>query len=284
MRRTHVILLSVTAGALVLAALITAALSVLRLGESLGGDLFAESSSSHGIDLPATEDDPDFGTVEVYDVDERGRLVPSAEGAAADVWQLFTRIVGADVAGSSILHYKTGDAPESDTLAYVYQADDPQYWTLVVNLDTANDPQLLIATLIHEYAHVFSYAPEQFGSPESECATFEVVEGCAGESSYLWSFYEQFWAAYDEHPDLENTDADIAWEFYLQHEDDFVSDYAATNIGEDFAESFMTFVLEESWSTGTIIGRKLDFFSAYPELVDFRESVRDELAIELGLR
>ena len=268
-----------------LAVVVTAGVAALRLVWPVVETVTAgESEWGATGEQPGTEEDPDFGTLQVYDVDEQGQLIQAAEGTAAEVWTLFTRIVGEEAAGRSILQYKAGDAPESDTLAYVYQDDDPQYWSLVVNLDTANDPQLLIATLIHEYAHVVSYASEEFDPSGQSCVTFEVVEGCADESSYLWAFYEEFWADYEEHPDLENTDEDVAWEFYQQYEDDFVSDYASTNIGEDLAESFMTFVLEESWSTDTVTGRKLDFFTGYPELVEFRDRVRDELAVELGLR
>ena len=139
------------------------------------------------------------------------------------------------------------------------------------------------ATLVHEYAHVFSFGPGEFDPKAESCATFEVIEGCAEPDSYLWAFYDAFWAGYDEHPDLENVDVDIAYEFYLADEEDFVSDYAATNIGEDFAESFMAFVLEDDWSTETVTGAKLEFFTQYPELVALREQMRAGAADELGL-
>ena len=98
--------------------------------------------------------------------------------------------------------------------------------------------------------------------------------------AYLWAFYDRFWAGYDEHPDLENIDADVAYDFYLQHEEDFVSDYAATNIGEDFAESFMTYVLEDDWSPRTPTGAKLAFFEEYPELAELRDQMRSALGAD----
>jgi hypothetical protein len=230
------------------------------------------------------EDDEDFGEVAVYDVLADGSLEPQPEGITAEVWDLWVRLIGADVAGESISQFRAGDSDTSDTLAYVYQDENPQFFTLAVNLATADDEQLMVATLVHEYAHVFSFAPGEFDPKASECPTFEVIEGCAEPDSYLWSFYDAFWAGYDEHPDLKNVDPDIAYDFYLEHEEDFVSDYAATNIGEDFAESFMTFVLEDEWSTDTVTGAKLDFFTAYPELVALREQMREAAAEELGLR
>jgi len=229
------------------------------------------------------EDDEDFGEVAVYDVLADGTLDPQAEGVAAEVWDLWVRLIGAETAGQSIIQFRAGDAPDSDTLAYVYQDEDPQYFTLGINLATADDPQLLVSTLVHEYAHVFSFAPGEFDAEASSCDTIALVEGCASGDSYLWAFYEEFWSGYAEQPDLENVDADIAYEFYLANEEDFVSDYAATNFSEDFAESFMTFVIEEDWSADSPTGAKLEFFMGYPELVELREQMRAGAARELGL-
>lgn len=233
--------------------------------------------------LDDVEDDEDFGEVAVYDVLADGSLEPQPEGVTAEVWDLWVRLIGADAAGESISQFRAGDSDTSDTLAYVYQDENPQFFTLAVNLATADDEQLMVATLVHEYAHVFSFGPGEFDAAAQSCETFEVIEGCAEPDSYLWAFYDAFWAGYAEHPDVDNVDPDIAYDFYLEHEEDFVSDYAATNIGEDFAESFMTFVLEEDWSADTVTGAKLEFFTDYPELVALREQMRAAAADELGL-
>jgi hypothetical protein len=231
-----------------------------------------------------TEFDDDFGEVQVYDVLADGTLEPAATGVAAEVWDQFVRMVGADVAGEVIIQYRAGDAPRSDTLAYVYQDLNPQYWTLAVNLATADDPQLLVATLIHEYAHVVSFDDDDFDRKAASCDTLDLFEGCAAPDSYLYAFYERFWSGYTDAVDVENLDADAAWEFYLDNEDDFVSDYAATNLGEDFAESFMTFVIEDAFDGSGVVAQKLRFFTQYPELVELREHIRDEFGAELGLR
>jgi len=49
-------------------------------------------------------------------------------------------------------------------------------------------------------------------------------------------------------------------QFYVDHEDEFVSDYAATNPGEDIAESFATFVLKPAPSGDTLADQKVAFF------------------------
>lgn len=233
---------------------------------------------------PPTEFDEDFGEVQVFDVLADGTLEPAATGVAAEVWNQFVRMVGADVAGEAIIQYRAGDAPRSDTLAYVYQDQNPQYWTLAVNLATADDPQLLIATLIHEYAHVFSFSADDFDRKASSCPTLDLFEGCAAPDSYLYAFYDRFWSGYTDAVDVENLDADAAWQFYLDNEDDFVSDYAATNLGEDFAESFMTYVIEDAFDGPGVAAQKLRFFEQYPELVELRAHIREEFGTELGLR
>lgn len=286
MRRLLTVLAIVVAAVLVVTGSVVAGVSIAQglyaavvdgdRGSDAGGPVLGGGSA----DGPGIESDEDFGTVEVYDVTESGELDPPATGDAADVWALYVDLVGAEVAGASILQFKVGDAPESDTLAYVYQDRDPQYWSLVVNLAIVDEPDLLAATLVHEHAHVFSYAESQFDPRPTSCDTFETVEGCVLPDAYLWAFYEQFWAGYPDHPDLENVDGDIAYEFYLQYEEDFVSDYAATNIGEDFAESFMTYVLEDDWSSSTPTGAKLSFFDRYPELVELREQMRAALGAD----
>ncbi|MGV8969247.1 MAG: NADH:ubiquinone oxidoreductase subunit 4 (chain M) [Microbacteriaceae bacterium] len=249
-----------------------------------GGGSGAGSGESVRGAQPRVEDDEDFGEVAIYDVLADGNLEPEAAGVAGEVWQLWLRIVGTELAGDTILQYRAGNAPESDTLAYVYQETDPTYWNLAVNLSTADDPQLLISTLIHEYAHIFSFNAGDFDLGSASCDTLELAEGCAAQASYLYRFYQDFWSGYGDIVDVENVDEDVANEFYLQHEDDFVNDYAATSLGEDFAESFMTFVIEDVPEGKSVVATKLRFFTQFPELVALRDHIRAELAVELGLR
>jgi hypothetical protein len=230
------------------------------------------------------EEDDDFGTVAVYAVLEDGSLDPAATGLTAEVWETFTRVTTIDFAAEVMTQYRVGDAPDSDTLAYVYQDEDPLYWVLAANLATSEDHEQLVATLIHEYAHILSLGTDELDVETAECAGLALDEGCAGEQSLLLGFQRTFWASYgDASPTLDNVDADVAWEFYLAHEEDFVSDYAATNTVEDFAESFMTFVFEDEPSGGSVVASKLAYFWGFPELVAIRERIRAEFADDLGL-
>lgn len=227
-----------------------------------------------------TEDDEDLGVVEVYTVEPDASLSPTGDETTESVWDMFVRIVTPEVAGSVIRDFRVGDSESSDTLAYVLQTDDPEQWTLVVNLAYASDEDLLLSTLIHEYAHILSLSPGQTDPEAWSCDTLQLDEGCAEPDSALWAFDQEFWAQYgSDAPDPANADADLAYEFYLDHEDDFVSDYAATNVVEDFAESFMTFVLEPEPDGDTTIAQKLLFFWDRPEYVEIRDHVRAEFGL-----
>ncbi|MGP6205208.1 NADH:ubiquinone oxidoreductase subunit 4 (chain M) [Microbacterium sp. F2] len=227
-----------------------------------------------------TEDDEDLGVVEVYTVEPDASLSPTGNETTESVWDMFMRIVTPEVAGSVIRDFRVGDSESSDTLAYVLQTDDPEQWTLVVNLAYASDEDLLLSTLIHEYAHILSLSPGQTDPEAWSCDTLQLDEGCAEPDSALWAFDQEFWAQYgSDAPDPANADADLAYEFYLDHEDDFVSDYAATNVVEDFAESFMTFVLEPEPDNDTTIAQKLLFFWNRPEYVEMRDHVRAEFGL-----
>lgn len=271
--------------------LLIALVSVLAVAAVAAGALWlfwpgtaASTNQVQGSGI-TTEDDDDFGSVEVYQVVD-GQLEPAASGLTQDVWDTFVRVVTADFAAEVMTQYRVGDAPDSDTLAYVYQDDDPDYWILATNLATSEDKPSLIATLVHEYAHILTLDGTQMDRESASCPTIELSEGCALDDSYLLNFEQQFWAAYgDSAPSVDNDDADVAYDFYLAHEEDFVSDYAATNVVEDIAESFMTFVLQDqpTDAAASVTAAKLDFFWQYPELEAIRERIRSEFADELGL-
>jgi hypothetical protein len=230
-----------------------------------------------------TEEDDDFGTVVVYTVLDDGTLDPAATGLTLEVWETFTRVATLDFVSTVMTQYRVGDAPSSDTLAYVYQDDNPEHWILAANLATSDDPQQLVATLIHEYAHTLTLSSDEV-VPATQCDTLELDEGCALDDSVLNEFATEFWSGYgDAAPDAANADPDVAYEFYLANEDDFVSDYAATNVVEDVAECFMTFVLEDEPTGDSVAARKLAFFWDRPALVEIRERIRKEFADDLGL-
>lgn len=145
----------------------------------------------------------------------------------------------------------------------------------------ADDSDTLLQALIHEYAHVLSLNVDQVPEASGSCETLELSEGCALPTSFIDDFQVEFWVAYGEDaPGPDNDDADVAYAFYETHEEDFVSDYAATNVTEDFAESFAAFVLEAEPDSDSPLAQKLDFFWNVPEFVEIRAHISEEFGLE----
>ena len=89
--------------------------------------------------------------------------------------------------------------------------------------------------------------------------------------SYLDDFYQAFWTGYLDDR-LANPDS---CNFFLRHEDDFVTDYASSSPSEDIAESFTYFVLQDGPRPGDAVWeQKLNFFFDYPEMTALRQEIR----------
>lgn len=245
----------------------------------VGAVLVLAGCSAAGPRAADVQEDDDFGTAEVFAV-QGGDLDPEPDERAASVWDLFVRVVTPEFAASSMSEYRAGDDADSDTLAYVHRADDPQYWVLAANLAFADDQDLLLSTLIHEYGHILSLGVTDADPDATSCDTLELSEGCLAPDSMLLAFDERFWLPYgSDAPTPDDDDADAAATFYAAHEEDFVSDYAATNVVEDFAETFMTFVLEDRPDDSSPVAEKILFFWDVREYVEIRDRIRAEFAL-----
>lgn len=178
-------------------------------------------------------------------------------------------------------------------LAYVESTStDGSEWKLAfdpvdsfTSRGTYKNPRELVATLIHEYAHILSLNESQVThiAPEIEvveCSESEVVldEGCAYGDAYLTQFIGRYWdidlqeRAHQAYAD--GNEEDFAYELYQAKQNDFVTEYAATNPVEDFAESFAFFVTQESPVGDTVGEQKMLFFYDYDELVELRRHMR----------
>jgi hypothetical protein len=88
---------------------------------------------------------------------------------------------------------------------------------------------------------------------------FSITNSCPARDSYLGEFVRQFWSDADLERAAERDSYRASVQHYYRTEDEFVSEYAAQNPEEDFAESFMYFVLDISGSGG-VAKEKVDFF------------------------
>lgn len=168
---------------------------------------------------------------------------------------------------------------------------DRAHWILGMDIVSAQDPVSLTYILVHEYGHLITLNTDQIPASDyyygwsqnpAVCKQFLSPNGCSTPDSYINAFYQKFWK--DIFPEWEDEVAKpmvnssdefraLVEKFYEKHPEQFVRDYAATNIKEDLAESFMYFVLEPKPTGSGIVEKKIRFFYEFPELVEFRQQM-----------
>ncbi|MBE2222857.1 MAG: hypothetical protein IAF02_15035 [Anaerolineae bacterium] len=224
-----------------------------------------------------------------------------------EIWAFLRQILPADLLLSDVSEYHIFTDGTEEILAYVSPLpDDPNHWLIGIDIADAGttgkvNTRDFVHTTIHEFAHILTLedaqvppdtslsAAEIEDGVESEvalaCTTFYTGEGCALNNAYINQFFNKFWADvyYNEFQDVEWAETDEEYEdallaFYEARPDWFVTEYAATNPGEDIAESFTYFVLQEKPTGSSIADQKVRFFYDYPALVAMRNHMRSELA------
>jgi hypothetical protein len=169
--------------------------------------------------------------------------------------------------------------------------DDRSRWTLGMELNYAQNPIDVTYTLVHEYGHLITLNTDQIPASDfyygwyqntAVCKQFLSPDGCSTPDSYVNRFYDLFWKDIFEEWQVDvdrpvvNSSEEIrvlVEKFYDKHPELFVRDYAATNLYEDMAESFMLFVLSPRPSGDSIVDQKIRFFYDYPELVSVRQQM-----------
>lgn len=263
--------------------LFSAAAGALALLIALSGCSLIEPETTSEVvgteEGPSTVEDDELGELTVYEVDEAGDLVPAASGIDLEVWEMFREVITPEFAAERILWYQVGDNADSDFLAWVIESDeDPELWNLAVNLAGTEDRDLLLLTLIHEYAHLLSMGPGQTDE-SGDCEAEMASAACTDDGAYLADYHARFWAGYgDEATAYNGSDEEDVAAFYEAYEDDFVSEYAATNLGEDFAEVFTAFVGEPQPTDpgASVVAEKISYMWEQPELVEIRDRLRAE--------
>ncbi len=182
---------------------------------------------------------------------------------------------------------------DGDAAAYVYPDDnDPTRWVMGIDVSGMDDAEEFTHTIVHELGHLVTLNSDQvppvpvnsrYDAVAEACRTYFTGEGCALDGSYMGLFAERFWNdILDEWLALDEiTDEDAYWEaadrFWSRHADRFISDYAATNPGEDMAETFAWFVLNDRPAGDTVAEQKVLNMWDQPELVSLREQIRSGL-------
>lgn len=196
---------------------------------------------------------------------------------AQSIWGRFVALIPADQRQMVSAFELDGGAAGG---AYVYQDDsEPTKWVLGVSVELGDQ---LDFTLIHEFGHLLTLQAEAVppDTGEAGCLTYFTGEGCALRGSTMAEFVQAFWPQsqldeinrLEEADDYEGLDA-----FYAEHDSDFVTDYATTNPGEDLAETFTIFVLEDRPLGDSIADQKVQMLWGDADLVALRDEIRSSL-------
>ena len=210
-------------------------------------------------------------------------------------WEYYKSLIPGEYRGTLAEFSIMTDGEENILAAVAQTYNDPNLWGLEVDIADTSDYYYLTFTLVHEFAHLLTLAPDQvppslaiFNNPDdndiyldeaSACSTFFPGEGCSNPDSYLNAFYQAFWTdIYNEWNEINLIeDEDEYYEalddFYLKYEDQFLTDYSVTHPAEDIAEAFGFFIFAEKPAGDTVAEQKILFFYQYPELVQLREKI-----------
>lgn len=221
--------------------------------------------------------DPPVRSLAQYRIAD-GALLPSSGGVINAAYQaLWDQMTGLlpDGAFAQFTRFTVFTDGPDETLAYVSMADDDgAQWEIAVDPADAEDGAWFTETILHEYCHYLTLNNGQVDySPRQTAATYNETGMQSHAGSYLDDFYQMFWTDIIDDR-LINLDS---YGFFLRHEDDFVTEYASTDPSEDIAESFTYFVIYDRQEGDEIWVQKLNFFYAYPELIQFRDHVRARL-------
>jgi len=256
-----------------------------------------------GSVVMAQDGEDDLNELARYAIDEAGNLSLMSgvdDPAYDDLWILMLVLLPTDYVDQYLYEFAVFES--ENTLAYVSELEE-DVWDLGVSID--DDPERAL-TVIHEFGHIVALNNTQYDTYPSiledregtlsedeynaaieadmaACPTIAFEDGCPLPDSYLELFIEAFWDPAAVEQIVNGEFEDSAAVFFDENPDGFVSEYAATNPIEDFAESFSYFVGldEESYPVDAEaypMDAKILFFEQFPELVEMKESIRENAA------
>lgn len=208
-----------------------------------------------------------------------------------EFWNFFTNLIPTD-ARTVMKELELFADPEDGTAAYVSpkSENDLSIWEMGHNLDFVWDQNNQFVqgesayTSIHEVAHLLTLDNSQVNVTNGNCSTFYTGEGCSTSNSYINEFFSQFWGdIFAESQRIDEDDFDGYFDFYRKYSDRFVSEYAATNPGEDIAESFATYVMGDSPAGNSISAQKIRFFDGFQELVSLKQRIKANINFDVNL-
>jgi hypothetical protein len=223
-------------------------------------------------DTQSAEQEPTTTTGDVYkisgdNVDTSGASPATAKAVTA-AWKHFAKLIPAErrtMISTFSLIYKSEQGYDGQ----VERVDDKNdRWELRLKPGADADDFVVV----HEFAHLLTLSQQQLDQqvPEKKCAPHRFWEGCPRPNSFSDQFVRRFWTA-----DLvRQAEADYK-KVDRRHPGWFVRDYAATNPGEDMADTFAEFVTTAKQPTGNrVVDQKINMFYADPAMVSLRAQIR----------
>ena len=181
------------------------------------------------------------------------------------IWTLYTDIVPDDYV-SDVNRFRLFSDGEGSRVAYV--SISPDDTMLAVDIRDNRNRSQLYRTLIHEFAHVYSLPMEDFNCPKTSLS-------CLKDNTILADYIERFWTQYGEDW-YDNTNKPMPQReaFYNNNFQDFYIPYQATNVKEDFAVTFVQFIIRPT-PTDPIQLKDIKVLSLYEyeELVSMRVEI-----------
>ena len=265
--------------------------------------------------INSCDTDCNLSLYEHYDVDAKLEKFQN-EDLHKQLFDIFVSIAPKQILDEVVfLYISTDDYGGQEAASVGRDGDYPlKFWLSIDPLDNAPsagpiDEKFQKVLMIHESAHILSLSSSQgdndaipddlyeepytelrelFQEKTSACVNYySDVPGCMNSNSYINKFFQKFWVDiypsfkwywdFDDYDKFEDHNA----LFYKKYQMQFVTDYAATNPDEDFAESFMFFVMKEKPTKPTVnfihSDQKILFFYDFPELVEMRNDIRSNL-------
>ncbi|MFV0321374.1 MAG: hypothetical protein ACK5LE_03215 [Alphaproteobacteria bacterium] len=210
-------------------------------------------------------------------------------------WGIYYDIFPQDVIDRYIVSFALiSDGIDGD-LATVFLKDEKTNKDWVISIDPADtdlnnhNAQYIdsyLETFVHEFAHIISLNYDQVSPTENaNYKGYANEEGFARKNSYIDLFFMGFWqgkiwqdwdTAYNYASEEERSLA--IEELYHNNINNFVTGYAAENPEEDFAETFMFFILKDKPLGYVTKEQKILFFYQFPEFVRYRNHIREQIA------
>ncbi len=225
----------------------------------------------------------------------------AASAAQQKIWDYFAKIIPLDQRKEIKTFIIATDGVGGVLASLGFSTADLANWQLSVDIVDSVDPTNMTYSLMHEFGHYLTLNNSQV-TPDLEllnhpndqqvhatetaaCPQYLTIDGCSLPNSIINLFFQKFWV--DLYPSWTTINAEkdpatynkLLGDFYFAHQDQFVTPYSATSPEEDLAETWAHFVLGGKPAGRSISNQKVLFFYDYPNLVQLRSQIVNNICL-----